>query len=386
MIVRALKWILSWGLIIDVFITSGFVVNAVQLLTVVFIWPISKSAYRKINAPLVRMHWDQLIWLVEWFAGIKVRIFGDQEYYDKYCGKEKMICICNHKSDVDWLLGWCFAHRFDCLGLTKCLMKKSNAFIPVLGWTWWFMEYTFLDRNWEKDKATLTKSFKAMNEFELPFWMVNFCEGTRYTAEKNAEARVFAKSRGYHEPEMTLFPRSKGFVATMHGLRKSVASVACTTFAFPEGKQPNFLSLLTGVGGEVHLLVRRYPIETLPQSDEQLGQWLRERWVEKDKLLSAFARNDCFTAGDLAGKNMIEVVKPRRPISVVITLFWNVLAVWALWWKVSKSIATGDYYHWWQSPMLIGLLCYKIFVATVIFFLVTWSMAKKVQAEKAKTS
>lgn len=76
--------------------------------------------------------------------------------------------------------------------------------------------------------------------------MVNFCEGTRYTAEKNAEARVFAKSRGYHEPEMTLFPRSKGFVATMHGLRKSVASVACTTFAFPEGKQPNFLSLLTG--------------------------------------------------------------------------------------------------------------------------------------------
>ena len=37
---------------------------------------------------------------------------------------------------------------------------------------------------------------------------------------------------------------------------------------------------------------------------------------------------DCFTAGDLAGKNMIEVVKPRRPISVVITLFWNVLAVW----------------------------------------------------------
>ena len=31
-----------------------------QLLTVVFIWPISKSAYRKINAPLVRMHWDQV--------------------------------------------------------------------------------------------------------------------------------------------------------------------------------------------------------------------------------------------------------------------------------------------------------------------------------------
>ena len=52
-----------------------------------------------------------------------------------------------------------------------------------------------------------------------------------------------------------------------------VASVACTTFAFPKGKQPSILSMLMGQGGEVHMLVRRYPIDALPKDDEGLGEW-----------------------------------------------------------------------------------------------------------------
>ena len=43
--------------------------------------------------------------------------------------------------------------------------------------------------------------------------------------------------------------------------------------------------------------------------------------------------------------------------------------------------------RWGSTPLshnnarvAAGLLCYKIFVATVIFFLVTWSMAKKVRS------
>ena len=47
-----------------------------------------------------------------------------------------------------------------------------------------------------------------------------------------------------------------------------------------------------GVGGRKGAELRvRPPKRCVLAGDEQLGQWLRERWVEKDKLLSAFARN-----------------------------------------------------------------------------------------------
>lgn len=37
---------------------------------------------------------------------------------------------------------------------------------------------------------------------------------------------------------------------------------------------------------EFHVNVRRYPIEELPNDDEQLAAWLRQRYVEKDQLLT----------------------------------------------------------------------------------------------------
>jgi hypothetical protein len=40
--------------------------------------------------------------------------------------------------------------------------------------------------------------------------------------------------------------------------------------------------------------VRRYPLDELPTTNEELDQWLFERFGEKDKLLDGFYRNGAF--------------------------------------------------------------------------------------------
>lgn len=54
---------------------------------------------------------------------------------------------------------------------TKCLLKQDLARLPVLGWSWWFLEYTFLSRNWEKDRPKLTASLRRLADFPFPYWV-----------------------------------------------------------------------------------------------------------------------------------------------------------------------------------------------------------------------
>lgn len=45
---------------------------------------------------------------------------------------------------------------------------------------------------------------------------------------------------------------------------------------------------------EAHLLIRRYPANTLPTDNAELEKWLRKIWYEKDQLLEYFYQNGNF--------------------------------------------------------------------------------------------
>lgn len=51
--------------------------------------------------------------------------------YVKISGKENALLICNHRSDIDWLIGWVLAQRAGCLGSTVAVMKKEIKYFPV---------------------------------------------------------------------------------------------------------------------------------------------------------------------------------------------------------------------------------------------------------------
>jgi hypothetical protein len=129
------------------FFISGLAVNLFQAVCYVLIRPLSKNTYRKINRVVAETLWLELVWIVDWWAGVKIQVFADNETFNRM-GKEHALVVCNHRSDIDWLVGWILAQRSGCLGSALAVMKKSSKFLPVIGWSMWFSEYLFLERNW----------------------------------------------------------------------------------------------------------------------------------------------------------------------------------------------------------------------------------------------
>lgn len=190
------------------FIFSGLVVNLIQAVFFILVRPISKNAYRRINRVVAELLWLELVWLIDWWAGVKIRLYTDLETY-RLMGKEHALVISNHRSDIDWLVGWVLAERSGCLGSALAVMKKSSKFLPVIGWSMWFSEYVFLERSWAKDENTLKSGLGWLEDFPLPFWLALFVEGTRFTRAKLLAAQEYATSSGLPVPRNVLIPRTK---------------------------------------------------------------------------------------------------------------------------------------------------------------------------------
>lgn len=233
------------------FILSGLIVNIIQAIFFLLLRPISKNCYRRVNKLLTESLWLQLIWLIDWWAGIKIELHTDSETF-QLMGKENALVICNHRSDIDWLIGWVLAQRSGCLGSTVAIMKKEIKFLPVLGWSMWFAEYIFLERNWKKDETSLKSNFKHLEHMPLPFWLALFVEGTRFTQTKLLQAQEFAASKGLPIPRNVLIPRTKGFVTAVNNLRTFVPAIYDCTYAVPKSEaSPTLLRIFKGISSSV---------------------------------------------------------------------------------------------------------------------------------------
>ncbi|MCO5598322.1 hypothetical protein L7F22_052415 [Adiantum nelumboides] len=303
------------------FLFSGLVINVIQVLTLIFLLPISRSSYRKANVILMELLWSELVWLMDWWAGVQVRVYVDSESWS-YFGKEHSLVISNHRSDLDWLFGWVLAQRVGCLGSTRAVMKKSTKYLPVMGWSMWFSEYIFLERSWAKDEETLKASFKSLKGFPQPFWLALFVEGTRFTEAKLRQAQEFAASSGLPSPRNVLIPRTKGFVAAVSNLREFVPAVYDVTVAVPkESPPPTMKRALSGQPSVVHLHLRRVPTSVLPETEDGLSQWCKDAFILKDDLLDKHKQDNTF------GEELYKPIsRPAKPLLVV--LGWSSLLLY----------------------------------------------------------
>lgn len=149
--------ILPIGLI---FLLSGLIINFIQVVLFILVRPFSKNIFRRINKEVAELLWLEIIWLFDWWANVKVELYTDQETYG-ILGKEPALIISNHRSDIDWLVGWVLAQRVGCLGYTIALAKKSLSYLPVLGWSMWFSSLISLERSWNKDENILKKELAS---------------------------------------------------------------------------------------------------------------------------------------------------------------------------------------------------------------------------------
>ncbi|RXH81141.1 hypothetical protein DVH24_005055 [Malus domestica] len=252
MAIAAAAVIVPLGLL---FFVSGLVVNLIQAICFILIRPLSKNTYRKINRVVAELLWLELVWLIDWWAGVKIQVYTDPETF-RLMGKEHALVICNHRSDIDWLVGWVLAQRSGCLGSTLAVMKKSSKFLPL--------------------------GLQRLKDYPQPFWLALFVEGTRFTQAKLLAAQEYAASTGLPVPRNVLIPRTKGFVSAVSHMRSFVPAIYDVTVAIPKASpSPTMLRLFQGRPSVVHVQIKRHLMKELPETDEAVAQWCKDIFVAK---------------------------------------------------------------------------------------------------------
>jgi 1-acyl-sn-glycerol-3-phosphate acyltransferase len=261
--------------------------NLLQLASTVLL-PFSRKAFRAVNRFCADTWWGWCVIGAERLNGSRVIFTGDDVPM-----RENALVIANHQQMPDITAMMKFCKTKDRLGDMKYFVKKQLKWVPGMGWGMQFLDCLFIDRDWASDRDKIHGTFERLINGNVPVHLVSFVEGTRFTMAKLTMAQEYAEKNGLPVPRHTLVPRSKGFAASVEGLRGHVAAVYDLTIGYEEGI-PTLWQYIKGLVARIHVHVRRFSIEDLPYSADELRQWLLDRWDEKNELFDHYYETGSF--------------------------------------------------------------------------------------------
>lgn len=211
---------------------------------------------------------------------------------------DSYLILSNHQTWTDILvLEKIFINKIPFL---KFFIKQELIWIPVLGFSWWALDFPFmkryskefLEKNPDLKGKDLEATRKACEKFKnMPVSVMNFVEGTRYTSQKHKKQNSPYKN--------LLRPKSGGTALVLDALGKQLQTILNVTIHYPQGAK-TIWPFFCGEVGEV--VVR---IEKIPITEEMLGdyfrdsefksrfqKWLNGLWGKKDICLTKLAQND----------------------------------------------------------------------------------------------
>ena len=200
---------------------------------------------------------------------------------------------CNHQSWVDILvLQHCLNRR---IPLLKFFLKQQLIWVPVMGLAWWALEFPFMRRHSEaylqqhpdmrgKDQETTRKACEKFAQ--VPTSVMNFLEGTRFTAAKHARQQ---------SPYVHLLkPKAGGLALALNAMGDKFQAILDITIVYPDGI-PTFWQFLQG---RMHGVIVRARLLPIPQElthadysgDAQaraaFQTWVAHMWREKDAQIA----------------------------------------------------------------------------------------------------
>ena len=261
--------------------------NVFQMFSIVLL-PVSRPAFRRVNTFLAGRVWGWWGWLLEHANDMKLIVSGDT-----LPPGENAIVVANHQGMADIMVLVCFATKQRFVQNLKWLVKDIIKYVPGVGWGMLFLDCIFLKRDWARDAEAIKRTFHRISVDRVPLWLLSFPEGTRITPEKLAESKAYAAERGLQPLEHMLFPRPKGFAASVMGLRDHVTAIYSVTIAY-HGAPTSFTELWIGPCRHVSIDVRRIPMKDLPVGEAALGDWLTAEFRTKDAALATFNATGTF--------------------------------------------------------------------------------------------
>jgi len=204
------------------------------------------------------------------------------------------LVTCNHQSWVDVLVLQRVLNRR--IPLLKFFLKRQLVYVPFMGLAWWALDFPFmqrhskeyLDRHPEQRHRDLQTTRLSCERFsKVPTSVLNFLEGTRFTA---------AKHRSQESPFVHLLrPKAAGLALAVQCLGDKFSSLLSVTIVYPDGI-PTFWEFLCN---RLPRVTVRVTSEQIPadlfggdyQEDAEYRQrfqaWVNGHWAAKDAQLAA---------------------------------------------------------------------------------------------------
>ncbi|XP_048337462.2 probable 1-acyl-sn-glycerol-3-phosphate acyltransferase 5 isoform X2 [Ziziphus jujuba] len=232
--------------------------------------------------------------------------------------KKRILLIANHRTEVDWMYLWDLAWRKGQLGYIRYILKSSLMKLPIFGWSFQILEFIPVQRKWEVDGPIMHQMLSTFKDLRDPLWLALFPEGTDFTEQKCIRSQKYAAENGLPILNHVLIPKTKGFYACLEDLRESLDAVYDVTIGYKH-RCPTFLDNAFGLDpSEVHMHVRRIPLDDIPTSEEKVTTWLVNQFHLKDELLSGFHSQGHFPQQGTEGE--LSTVKCLVNFSMVVLL------------------------------------------------------------------
>lgn len=233
--------------------------------------------------------WVRALLKIEW----TLRIDADVSPQGRY-----LVCA-NHQSWNDiFVLMQTFGRRAP---FFKFFIKQELIWVPVLGLCWWGLDYPFMKRYTAEQVAKdpslkgkdLETTRKACERYRnQPVLILNFLEGTRFTAAKHARQQSpYAR---------LLKPKSGGFAFTLSAMGSQLNSLLDVTIVYPQGAQ-GFWDFLCGRLRRVIVEVKQLRIpddlfagdyENDPVFRKRFQDWVGELWAAKDRRIAELEKGE----------------------------------------------------------------------------------------------
>lgn len=207
------------------------------------------------------------------------------------------LLVSNHQSWVDTsIVQYISENR---LPLTRFFTKFELIYIPIVGQTFYFLDFPMMRRHSKqavaKNPALAGKDIiEAKRACALlkdkPFTLLNYLEGTRFTIKK----RKAQQSPYTH----LLKPRAGGLALAINALGDEIDGILDMTIVYPDGV-PSYGDLWQGnikrlgvdvrhieIPNELLVSLKNGGYEEDKATKEQMFAWVEQLWLEKDKRIA----------------------------------------------------------------------------------------------------
>lgn len=270
-------------------VTAMFLSNCLQLLTAPLVF-VSRPLIYALNSYFAGSLWLICQFMFEQENGVRIKVSG----MDKIPEGESALVISNHCSFLDFCMVHSVSMRRNMIGNCRYFSKDSIKYMPFFGWGMYFAGFIFLKRNWAMDQRQINSTFETLVKNRLPVHLISYLEGTRVNKKKLAESHEYAAKNNLPRLEYTLLPRTKGFAASVKGLRNShINHVYDLTIAYYHHKRgfgatPSLADYLLGRLNEYQFRVHvdRYSMDLVPHSDADIAKWVIKLYESKNVRLA----------------------------------------------------------------------------------------------------